>query len=158
MGGTVVLGDLAEIGYDAEWRIVSAAGVGAPHRRERIIILAYPQNLFGDGGNDNARIGLGSETLPELRDGGGAENVAHADNRRYVYSEVSEESDIRRRGAEGGRLQWEVEPDMGRVANGVPARVDRLRGLGNAVVPQVAEYVGRLVMKHYEHSLKENAS
>jgi hypothetical protein len=41
---------------------------------------------------------------------------------------------------------WQVEPDVGRVANGVSARVDRLRGLGNAVVPQVAEYIGRLVM------------
>lgn len=41
---------------------------------------------------------------------------------------------------------WDVEPDVGRVANGVPARVDRLRCLGNAVVPQVAEVVGRWIM------------
>jgi DNA (cytosine-5)-methyltransferase 1 len=41
---------------------------------------------------------------------------------------------------------WEVEPSVGRVADGIPSRVDRLRGLGNAVVPQVAEYIGRLVM------------
>jgi DNA (cytosine-5)-methyltransferase 1 len=40
---------------------------------------------------------------------------------------------------------WEVEPDVGRVADGIPNRVDRLRGLGNAVVPQVAEYIGRLI-------------
>jgi DNA (cytosine-5)-methyltransferase 1 len=43
--------------------------------------------------------------------------------------------------------QWATEPDVGRVAHGVPARVDRLRGLGNAVVPQVAEYIGRLIME-----------
>ncbi|MHC4214944.1 MAG: hypothetical protein ACYSWP_16420, partial [Planctomycetota bacterium] len=41
---------------------------------------------------------------------------------------------------------WSTEPDVGRVANGVPARVDRLRGLGNAVVPQVAEYIGRQIL------------
>lgn len=44
------------------------------------------------------------------------------------------------------RDHWATEPDVGRVAHGVPGRVDRLRGLGNAVVPQVAEYVGRLII------------
>lgn len=42
---------------------------------------------------------------------------------------------------------WDVEPDVGRVANGIPARVDRIRGLGNAVVPQVAEYIGRRIVE-----------
>jgi len=42
---------------------------------------------------------------------------------------------------------WRTEPDVGRVANGVPARVDRLRALGNAVVPQVVEIIGRAIMK-----------
>jgi DNA (cytosine-5)-methyltransferase 1 len=44
MGGLQVVGELAEIGYDAEWRVISAAGLGAPHRRDRIIILAYPNS------------------------------------------------------------------------------------------------------------------
>ena len=43
---------------------------------------------------------------------------------------------------------WTTEPDVGRVANGVPARVDRLRGLGNAVVPQVAEFIGNAIVEH----------
>jgi hypothetical protein len=41
---------------------------------------------------------------------------------------------------------WAAEPAVGRVAHGIPNRVDRLRGLGNAVVPQVAEHIGRLIM------------
>jgi DNA (cytosine-5)-methyltransferase 1 len=47
---------------------------------------------------------------------------------------------------------WAVEPDICRVANGIPARVDRLRGLGNAVVPQVAEYVGRMVIERLKRN------
>src|SRR5262249_32699470 len=42
---------------------------------------------------------------------------------------------------------WSAEPRMGRVAYGLPAQVDRLRGLGNAVVPQIAEHVGRMIME-----------
>jgi hypothetical protein len=46
---------------------------------------------------------------------------------------------------------WEVEPNVGRVANGVSDRVDRLKGLGNAIVPQVAELVGALVVEHSQN-------
>jgi DNA (cytosine-5)-methyltransferase 1 len=55
---------------------------------------------------------------------------------------------IDRRGWAGATRNswWATEPDVGRVAHGIPARVDRLRALGNAVVPQVAEHIGRLVM------------
>ncbi len=45
------------------------------------------------------------------------------------------------------RGQWAVEPDVGRVAHGIPHRVDRLRGLGNAVVPAVAEFIGRRILE-----------
>jgi hypothetical protein len=41
---------------------------------------------------------------------------------------------------------WRTEPDVGRVANGVPFRVDRLKGLGNAVVPQIPEIIGRAIL------------
>ncbi|MGN6759453.1 MAG: DNA cytosine methyltransferase [Thermomicrobiales bacterium] len=47
--------------------------------------------------------------------------------------------------ARGG--QWAAEPAVGRVANGIPGRMDRLRGLGNAVVPQIAEFIGRRIME-----------
>jgi DNA (cytosine-5)-methyltransferase 1 len=46
---------------------------------------------------------------------------------------------------------WEFEPSVGRVANGIPDRVDRLKGLGNAIVPQVAELVGALVVEHSQN-------
>jgi DNA (cytosine-5)-methyltransferase 1 len=58
----------------------------------------------------------------------------------------------RERGSGSGPLGnwWATEPDVGRVAHGVPSRLDRLRALGNAVVPQVAEYVGWLIVAHAE--------
>jgi DNA (cytosine-5)-methyltransferase 1 len=43
--------------------------------------------------------------------------------------------------------RWEPEPDVGRVAHGVPRRVDRLRCLGNAIVPQIPEIIGRAIMR-----------
>jgi DNA (cytosine-5)-methyltransferase 1 len=161
LGGLTVVGELAEIGYDAEWRVVSAAGVGAPHRRDRVIIVAYPSQLQRNGGNDYSRVSMERETIAEPRNGGGSPNVAYAqsgDGRstqshgvQTVYGKAAE-----LREPSGGTATigdwWQVEPDVGRVADGIPARLDRLRGLGNAVVPQVAEYIGRLVMAHAQHN------
>ena len=179
LGGLSVIGELASIGYDAEWRVISAASVGANHKRDRIVIVAYPSELFSNGSDNNSRVCMESETIPELRDSGGSTNVANTDDagsgtpQRGIDCDWSEESqerefaqfgtsgcgsDVANTASEG--LQgcigqwWETEPDVGRVAHGIPSRVDRLRGLGNAVVPQVAEVVGRLIMEaHNERSV-----
>ncbi len=170
MGFDRVLGDLAEIGYDAEWQIVSAASVGAPHRRDRIICVAYPnccdpsdgrerENVSGQGAgwrhdgsgsaSDIGQVSLGSprQIAEDVADSDiwqiGRRHRWHATNRGQVFGR--RHHDGRTQSYEGWQW-WEVEPDVGRVADGIPARVDRLRGLGNAVVPQVAEYVGRMIM------------
>jgi DNA (cytosine-5)-methyltransferase 1 len=120
MGGTVVIGELTEIGYDAEWRVVSAAGLGAPHRRERLFIVAYPKGKYVEE----------SEVV---------DSSVWRSSRKFGRSWASQIP----------RLAWSGnEPRMDRVADGLSDWVDRSRGLGNAVVPQVAEYVGRLVMEH----------
>ena len=111
LGGLQVIGELAEIGYDAEWRIVPASGLGARHQRERIIIVAYPSGIRRPGWWSAFKGG-------------------HAEAREHAI-----------RGAE----YWKDEPAVGRMADGVSNRMDRLRGLGNAVVPQVGEYIGRLI-------------
>jgi DNA (cytosine-5)-methyltransferase 1 len=46
---------------------------------------------------------------------------------------------------------WGVEPDVGRVANGIPKRVDRIRGLGNAIVPQIAKQIGLAIKESIGH-------
>ncbi len=155
MGFDRVLGDFAEIGYDSEWQIVSAASVGAPHRRDRIICVAYPQSdgKWGGHSKDSAAVPQRTGLQTTLRGSG----CVVSDDECVGYGEHGIATDIAttsriwrhdRNRTEGyvGWQWWETEPDVGRVAHGIPARVDRLRGLGNAVVPQVAEYVGRMIM------------
>ena len=163
MGFDRVLGDLAEIGYDAEWQVVSAASVGAPHRRDRIICVAYPQSDWQRRGHSK-NTGTISERVAVQTTLRGSGCVV-SDDECIGYGEYGIATDIAttsriwrndKNRTEGyvGWEWWSVEPDVGRVAHGVPSRVDRLRGLGNAVVPQVAEYVGRLIMEaHNERSV-----
>jgi DNA (cytosine-5)-methyltransferase 1 len=113
-----VLGDLAACGYDAEWDCIPASAVGAPHRRDRVWLVAYP----AIGGGQRRRAAPGSP------DGGQSLGLPARPDPRI-----------------GG--EWLAEPDVGRVAHGIPARVDRLRALGNALVPQIAEWLGRRILE-----------
>jgi len=139
MGGLQVIGEFAEIGYDAEWRVVSAAGLGAPHRRERLFIVAYPNSKREYGrGHIYREESVKQRQALQMAVNRSNSQMANADNNRRRRSKT----------AFSKCDWWKAEPSVGRVAYGIPFRVDRLRGLGNAVVPQVAEYIGRLVMEH----------
>jgi DNA (cytosine-5)-methyltransferase 1 len=157
-----VLGDLAALGYDAEWHCIPASAVGAPHRRDRIWIVAYPgRPEWREVGSARQRVAW-AECLSQWQKGAGGfgagcEDVADTDrdddgdNAREIQGQASTEPD----GAdwrEAGRVPssirwWSSEPDVGRVAHGIPARVDRLKSLGNAVVPQIPEIIGRAIMR-----------
>ena len=153
MGGITVIGELAEIGYDAEWRVVSAAGMGAPHRRDRIIIVAYPNDARG-GTPERGIDSDGSKEIQEWQNvaqfgvSRRSSEMAYTDNRRREQRKPKTKplSWVSSSSERNYADWWETEPSVGRVVNGVSNRVDRLRGLGNAVVPQVAEYIGRLVV------------
>ncbi|MDB5349468.1 MAG: (cytosine-5-)-methyltransferase [Planctomycetota bacterium] len=125
-----VLGDLAALGYDAEWHCIPAADVGAPHLRDRIWIVAYPH---GDRGRVELR-------LEAPRGGDLADRVE-------LGAEVVS---LRPRAlwAPAGALQGAASPRICRVDDGLPHHVDRLRCLGNSVVPQVVELIGRAVAAH----------
>jgi DNA (cytosine-5)-methyltransferase 1 len=133
-----VVGDLAAFGYDAEWDCLPASAFGAPHRRDRLWLVAYPNDERGHGAG--ARTERAGRNEPE---NGGMEDAAGVGgcSRRQDSSES-----LGAGGFGGAGWQWVVEPDVGRVAHGVPARVDRLRSLGNALVPQIAEWIGRRIM------------
>ena len=140
-----VLCDLTEIGYDCEWQIIGADEVGAWHRRKRIWICAYISNA-NSSGHIHRQIKeqpaeTGVDALRESESGGTHErDVSDTDSKRGCgwNTKRKDAEDVRelRRSAVTG--YWNAEPDVCRVANGIPNRVDRLKGLGNAIVPQVA--------------------
>src|SRR5262245_27648851 len=134
-----VLGDLAALGFDAEWHCIPASAVGAPHRRDRVWIVAHAAGERGQSGFCQNRPFVNGHQLAYS----GAD-VADAGEPRLSPSECAPILGAGRAIAECG--WWRTEPDVGRVANGVPARVDRLRALGNAIVPQIAEIIGRAIM------------
>jgi DNA (cytosine-5)-methyltransferase 1 len=146
-GMGTVLGDLSTLGYDAEWHVIPASAVGAPHRRDRVWIVAYAndQGQPDVPVNDESRGGV-----PELAGG----DVPDADSGLWqrdvgFWEQVAQPrcgEEQLERGRDRGREWWATEPDVGRVAHGVPSRVDRLRCLGNAVVPQIVEIIGRLIL------------
>ena len=261
-GMGTVLGDLSTLGYDAEWHVIPASAVGAPHRRERVWIVGFRSrtcaethaprsdadrigshraevNVVGgvelrdeqdgfagplganvahahcrqvhrlradarDGGTIPAqgqqrefRRGDGGEDVPDaigigdaVRGDGSAGTAAVAGRRLHAGGSqrnrgpgcagqagqgACDVADAERgqrcqfggsallrgrtdeteqiglgcggNGRPGGGDWWAVEPDVGRVAHGVPARVDRLRCLGNAVVPQIVEVIGRAIVE-----------
>jgi DNA (cytosine-5)-methyltransferase 1 len=168
-----VLGDLASCGYDAEWDCLSAASVGAPHLRERVFVVAHAQRGGRDGIHervqprhmeaDAVRCGRhrpdGSAPADNGRrvpgEGPEGRSSCHSFGSRLAFGpclggDAREELAALERAnrADGG--QWGRDPaesGLGRVVDGIPDRVDRLRSLGNAVVPQNAEFVGRRIMK-----------
>lgn len=144
-----VLGDLAALGYDAEWDCIPASAVGAPHRRDRIWLVAYANGEGSQGhGRPVKRAGKRPASASSAA-GRKRKSVADPDGEvgrgaRTAGGEVLESKKVKRLGRRDSSIRgaWPPEPDVGRVANGIPDRVDRLRALGNALVPQVAEWIG----------------
>lgn len=143
---------IASVGYVCEWHVVRAADVGARHRRPRVWIVAYPDQLRRQGGHSPSALqGVGEERNESA---GGREPSR---GRRYPLAASTQFGDNLRRGREAAagvpglpgaaRLYWATEPNVGRVVDGLPARVDRLRCLGNAVVPQITEIIGRAIVE-----------
>ena len=153
-----VIGDLASIGYDAEWDGVQAAAVGAPHGRDRLWIVAYPHADEGRrqkrSKRDRSAKAYSSDRHPcgndidglcaDLPDADGAAETAWA--RRWTRARV----DFKRWRADARqRARWETEPDVCRVADGVSPGLDnaRLAALGDSIVPQIAEWIFKRILE-----------
>jgi DNA (cytosine-5)-methyltransferase 1 len=152
-----VLREISEVGYDAEWHCITASSVGAPHRRDRVWILAYPNSAGWRESNETMERGSSEQS-----DSSGVQSSQDVSNANVTRLErwlsdgiassqgwekssdgcTTERSVRWRRGRNG---QWTSEPSVGRVVDGFPGRVDRLKQLGNAVVPQIPELIGRAI-------------
>lgn len=169
-----VAAHLESLGYEVGILDIPASAVGAPHPRQRIYIVAYTHSgvggLHGDQRKGQTALQLRSDAdhdgpvISDL-DGNRRRNGAHqpqpvAGGGRSAYvGEVAADAHgtgcPQQRLAESAAAQhaaperhnwWSVEPNVVRVVHGFPGRVDRIRALGNAVVPQVAELIGRLIV------------
>jgi len=148
-GLDIVLAGLAEIGYDAEWQSISAKEVGAWHGRERIWIVAYPQNISQYSNSDSLR--LYTQEMYEYYTKYRKTKLQNQQKRKLnsFCDNVSNETcletiqEIR----ENKFNYWRSEPPVGRVANGIPDRVDRIKALGNAIVPQNAIIIMEQIKK-----------
>jgi DNA (cytosine-5)-methyltransferase 1 len=133
-----VLGDLAALGYDAEWHCLPAAAFGAPHIRDRVFILAYSQR-------DGLRL---PGRAPVIREAPRVQAAAREWSRLWTYPHAMGPLDGV--AGNGDHDPWLSESAVGRVVDGIPCGLDRNRCLGNAVVPQVAEWIGRRMLAALE--------
>jgi len=153
-----VLADLEGAGYTPTVFNIPAVAFGANHLRYRIFVIAHSERM---GRQEGAGKGIQHEITKSKRPE--FEHVCK------VLSETANMADATGTGLEGqvtegfnGRESgllaecnwWSVESNVGRVAHGIPNRVDRLKSLGNAVVPQVAEFIGRCILEAEEKNGK----
>lgn len=165
-----ILSALESVGYVCQWHVVSAADLGAPHRRERVWLVARKDSRMGEMPM------LRDVLVPDTRIA--RSRLSLSANRRMAGRPVlfphcmantcgeRLEGTSNQHGSKGlprfrGRERcdktqnvpaatqewWQTESGVCRVAHGIPNRVDRLRCLGNAVVPQVAELIGRAILQ-----------
>lgn len=151
------LWSLAQVGYDAEWFCITAASIGAPHERERVCIVAYPNEAPIERG------GISSRVYAQHADIDGA--CKHASDAATLRQSGQGMLEARDSGKACGKWKatyaftggvgtiWETEPAVGRVANGVPNQSHRLGIMGNAIVPQVFAIAMRALREAHEEAI-----
>ena len=188
-----VLSDLESIGYSAQTFVVPACGVDAPHKRERVCIVAYALDrggtMFGNGqlqdasenGGEGADLRGGEATVfsGERRENKSGPTGMADGLRAGIYGTVTDANSepVQRRGEQtlywGGVLpesvarasgmhsawdNWPNEPGICRVVDGIPHRMDRIKCLGNAVVPQQFYPFFEMIAEEIKQRGKRNQS
>jgi DNA (cytosine-5)-methyltransferase 1 len=142
-----VLSDLEGIGYATRSFVIPACAIDARHRRDRLWVVARDisdsiskRGCSRNSERENAEDAWQQSSSQELADTNG---TGLQKRERQCGSGIQRTDTIDRTGI----CEWLTEPDVGRVAHGIPSRVDRLKGLGNAIVPQVAYEILREIRK-----------
>ena len=161
LGLDTVIEDLESEDYSVRPFSISASSIGANHQRERIWILAHSRRsqwpraqLRGENENETREENANQH---QRSSSPSSSDVANTNDERLQrqwqsrnqftsnFNSSCESSD------EGqgtvGQGWWESEPNMGRVAHGIPKRVDRLKSLGNSLVPQIPYYIGKTILE-----------
>ena len=165
MGLDEVLSDLEGENYAVRPFVIPACAVDAPHRRDRVWIIAKNVENAGhrtgrhkwvaETGQDPSGE-WAADTSKASGSGQQSETLANADSKRLQGGKKTRNTSqiwkkrnkqLTRRNKFPKGQNWLPEPPVGRVANGIPRRVDRLRGLGNAIVPQIAQRIGETILE-----------
>lgn len=127
---TKILRELSQIGFDVEWEVIPASAFGAFHQRDRVLVVGYSKSL-------------GLQTVSVFGEHAEKSSVEKPDEWEFFQS------------VPGGAYQiderWkERENRVCRDDDGIPGQLDehRIKSLGNAVVPQVAEFIGHCIMEN----------
>ena len=142
-----VLADLANMGFDAEWGVLGASDIGAKHHRKRIWIVARQREIFSH--TNNRKFGGQQQQESNAKTGCNMADTNNSIGRRKCWGVGSNTN---------SQSQWNLhtifnQPEPLRVADGVAARVDRLKSLGNGQVPQVAAVAWQLLMERLNERL-----
>lgn len=168
-----VIKEFAKMGYDCRWTMLSAESVGANHKRERWFLLAYSNSSELRDTKSKRASRLSSQprdngSKESLADSNGLRKSSKQENRKHTLDRTGNSSEnVTNANSQGLERQrevterahkkfnyacdsswWAIEPNVGRVANGTPFRVDRIKAIGNGVVPlQVKTAFEKLIGK-----------
>ena len=154
-GGREVVGSLASIGYDTEWQVISARMFGAPHRRDRWVCVGYVANTYYRSEATKVQAGRSEYMVCDTRERSKVTNTYSQRSKEQSIDTITMGQKIKSQCRsskvegvyQGNYWQRHVpESPVCRVDDGIPNRVDRLRALGNAIVPQCSEYIGRCIV------------
>jgi len=158
-GMHVVMSNLAQIGYDAEWTIISARQFGAPHLRKRVFIVAYPnqirprqdgQQLFNKINRNGTEIHEGRQEKftdsYSITDKKQPPDPFYVETKQLTKSRSCVNDGIQQRNNKNYWKKFPTQPPLRHRNDGISDRLARLRALGNAIVPQCSEYIGQCIV------------